>query len=355
MASAIWDEKEKRWRCRVMVDGRKKYFSSNKPGMAGKREVLRRARAFQSDAECSGDCSFAAEWSIFLQDVAARSSESNYNNVAQLGRLYILPVLGARKMSMLKLSEVQRCINSATKSDGSALSKKSCSNIKNALTSFINYARIDAKTDLIPTGLYIPQNRPTKGREILSVSDVARIFNEFDNEFYINYWRLLLATGARPGEILGLQWTDVDGFYIRIRRAINRDRKITDGKNQNARRDIPINSLIEDILEDQKKRTAYLSSPWIFPSPSGDMASQSTTYKSMKRISDALGVNVSPYSLRHCFVSLMASAAIPETYIKNIIGHSSAMPTYSGPYAHKIGGDDEKAAALIDNTLRKIL
>lgn len=158
MASAIWNPKEKRWRLRVMVDGQLKCFSSSTPGITGKKEVMRRARMFEESGAGFSDRSFGACWSLFLEDVAARSSAANYKNVAQLGRLYILPVLEHRRMSQLRLSEVQRCINSATKKDGTPLSHKSVSNIKNALTSFLLYARRDGCTDLVPSGLYVPVN-----------------------------------------------------------------------------------------------------------------------------------------------------------------------------------------------------
>lgn len=84
------------------------------------------------------------------------------------------------------------------------------------------------------------------------------------------------------------------------------------------------------------------------------MPSQSTAYNSMHRISEALGVKVSPYSLRACFVSLLKTE-LPEAYMKQIIGHSTAMPTYSGPYAHDLAGEKEQAAAIIDEALRKLI
>lgn len=353
MANIVWYDNEKMWRCQVTKNGKTKSFKSHKVGSAGKREVQAKVRAFMSDGVYS-DPTIEKEFNKFLEDVAARSSASNYRNLAQLGRLYILPVIGNRKFSTIRITDLQRVINNSKKQDGTMLSKKSYSNIKNCISSFFHYARLDGVTELITTDLYVPKTAVKGTKNVLNTEQVKLLFTDFEDEFYINLWRFMVCTGTRPSEALGLKWSDIEGFYIKIQRGVNYHHEITDCKNSNARRVIPVNSLLQEILENQKAKTAYLNSEWVFPSPSGDMPYQTTTKNSIKRISEKLGVNVSAYCLRHTFVSLMKND-VPESYIKQIIGHSTSMPTYSGTYSHALNGEKETAAAMIDDTLRRIL
>ena len=353
MANIFWNEDRHQWRCDIQIDGIRKSFTSKKEGNAGKRAVKMKVDAFIGNTSYA-DRSLEKEWERFLSDVAARSSASNLRNIQQIGRLYILPKIGKKKMSTIRIPDLQYAINTSVKQDGTMLSKKMYSNIRGALSSFFHFARLDGVTDLQTSDLYIPRNAQKGTRNALSAEEVKRIFNEFEEEYYINLWRIMLCTGMRPSEAIGLRWEDIQGMQICIQRGINYHHELTDCKNTNARRAIPINSLIEEILEDQRKRTKDLNSPWIFPSPSGGMPYQSTAQHSIKRISDALGVNISAYCLRHTFVSLLKND-IPEAYMKQIIGHSTAMPTYHGTYAHDLTGEREKASSMIDDSLRKLI
>lgn len=352
MSTPIWNEKEGRWVYRVTLDGITKKFTSTKKGIAGKRIVLDRAKNFEQGL-CVDKRTVADEWERFIADVGARSSASNTYNVAQTGRLYFPSDIYRRTLRTLHLTDFQAIINGARKKDGSPLAKKTLSNIRAVIVSFLNYARVDGATDIIPTGLYIPKvGIDRKEKTILQPEHIQRIFSNFNDEYYINLWRLMLVTGMRPGEALGLQWSDIKDGRIYISRSINRKREITDGKNKNARRMIPVSAVLEKVLADQKVKTEAMRSPWVFPSPSGDKPSQSTTFNSLVRISEKLGVSVSPYCMRHTFISLMKND-VPETIIKAIVGHSVSMDTF-GTYGHAVNGELERGAAEIDYILKKI-
>lgn len=59
-------------------------------------------------------------------------------------------------------------------------------------------------------------------------------------------------TRVRPGELLGLRWSDVQGGEIHIGRAINAFGEVTQGKNSNAVRTIVLAQLGRMELEAQR-------------------------------------------------------------------------------------------------------
>lgn len=353
MANAIWNEKEGRWTYRVTVNGITRKFTSTTKGPAGKRKVLQKAKNFEAGF-CSDNRTIEEEWERYIKDVECRSSRCNVQNIAQIKRLYFPSVILRRKFKDVHLTDFQAIINEARKQDGSPLSRKSLSNIRTTIVSFLNYARIDGTTTMLSDGLYIPKNAlEKKEKTILQPDEIRAIFNDFEDEFYINLHRLMLLTGLRPGEALGLQWSDISNNRIVIQRSVNRDRELTPGKNANARRMIPVSDILIKILADQKKRTEYMHSEWVFPSHSGTMPSQSSAKKSLDRISKKLGTHVSPYELRHTFISMVKND-LPEQMIKQIVGHSVAMDTF-GTYGHAVNGEIERASAQISTIYRTVL
>mgnify|MGYP003290392645 CR=1 FL=1 len=354
MATPIWNENEQRWTYRVTSYGVTKKFTSRKKGTAGKREVIAKAREFEQGSFGSAR-SFSEEWNRFLEDVEARSSKCNLDNIKQIGRLYILPnVNQKRTFYSYTLAEFQRILNGCTKQDGSPLSRKSLSNIRGTLTSLINYARIDGATEIPFCSLYVPKFALEKQeKQILLPEQIHAIFEPHDDIFYINLWRLMLVTGMRPGEALGLKWSDVLDNRIIIQRSVNRDSDITPGKNKNARRIIPMNEILSKILADQKEKTAKYKSEWIFCNQSGAMASQNAIYSSIENNKNRLGFTFSPYSLRHTFVSMVKND-IPEQMIKSIVGHSVSMDTF-GTYGHEIQGEAEQASAKISMIFNSVI
>ena len=65
-------------------------------------------------------------------------------------------------------------------------------------------------------------------------------------------YRFQVVTGLRPGELMGLEWGDIDNDYIHIRRAINAKGITTNGKNEFAARDFPQTRYTRMLLESQQ-------------------------------------------------------------------------------------------------------
>lgn len=203
------------------------------------------------------------------------------------------------------------------------------------------------------TALMVPRNAPKVGKVILQPNEAKRLMSDFNEEWYICLWRWLLCTGMRPGEALGLRWSDIDNGVVTIKQSINYRGRTTEGKNDNARRSFALNSILEGILTDQKNRTWRLNSEYIFCNHAGKSAKQTDAIHSWNRIRADLGTKASPYSLRHTFISYMAMD-MPEESLKKLVGHSTSMDTY-GVYGHAVNGDMERNAQTSNIVLLKKL
>jgi len=157
---------------------------------------------------------------------------------------------------------------------------------------------------------------------------MAALDNEPDDQGR-NFLKLAMFTGMRKGEIIGLQWKDVD-----FQRGFITIRNPKSGADQV----IPMSDAARAVLESHP-RTA---SPFCFPGRGGNRRAD------FKRIANAvkeragLPVDFRPlHGLRHNFASTLASSGAVDLYtIQRLMTHKS--PAMTQRYAH-----------LRDETLRK--
>lgn len=349
MPTPKWED-GRHWRIRVMRDGERFTFTSSAPGAKGKKEVLHKYEMWLFD-EGSGEKSVARVSQEYLEDLKARTgndSEAFIQNERYI-RLYIVPKTQGKKMCKMTLRDWQSVINSAT-GRHKELSHKTLENLRGIIMGMIKFGYSDYQCELPRGELYIPKGHSKQEKEILQPDDVRRLLEPSD-KWYHPLFAFLVITGMRPGEALGLKKDDVFGDHVVIRRAVNYRGKITEGKNENARRMVPIGALASGILKKtiQRNEDHKLHTSWIFCSKDGSQGNQSSMRNQWLELKKERELPGTVYSLRHTFISLMKNT-MPEQMIKDIVGHSVSMDTF-GTYGHIVDGDRQRAAEIIDLTL----
>ena len=347
MTSPKWDGK--RWRIRVMKEGRPFSFSSSVPGAKGRKEVQQKYDQWFY-GEASGSKTVGRVAQEFLEDVKARRGENSeaYSQYERYIRLYIAPRIASVKICKVTLRDWQSVINEAS-GRNKALSEKTLKNLRGIIKGIIKFGYEDYQCELLRGNLYIPKGHSKKEKEILQKDDARRLLEESDL-WYHPLFCFLLLTGMRPGEALGLQVDDVRGSIVTIKRSVNAAGQITEGKNENARRVVPIGNMTRAILDKtiQRNNEYKLHTKWIFCSPDGSMGNQSTMRNHWEKLKKERNLPGTVYSLRHTFISMMKNV-LPEQSIKDIVGHSVSMTTFE-TYGHFVDGDQKRAAEIIDLT-----
>ncbi len=136
--------------------------------------------------------------------------------------------------------------------------------------------------------------------------------------------RLVLNTGLRRSEVLGLRWADVGDDALTVR-----------GKGGKIRA-VPLNSEARAILARRPKMSSYV---FDIPNRSGFGVLRRTT----ETISRRLGVRFHLHLLRHAAASRMLAAGVDVVTISDILGHGSRMVTLL--YSHST---PERMRAAVD-------
>ena len=359
MATPKWHKGRKLWVIQGQHNGIKKTFYSSVPGMKGKREVLDK---YDDWIEFGGVQKITVKKCIelYLRDIEARlGKRTTWVRVESYARLYVLPALANAKMNNLTLRDWQSVLNEARpqKRGVKTLSKKSLCNLREVLNGLHKFAYRNYYCDDWRGELYIPQGHPKGERQVLQPSEIARLFDPAPDIWYADAFRVMLLCGLRPGECFGLQTGDIGKGVLYVRRSVNARGEVTEGKNKNAKRAVPMPKLAEQIIRETiaRNKTAHFNTLWIFCNGSGGMASQSTARKQWMRLAQERDLPGSPYSLRHTFVSIVSSQThLAEGTIRELVGHSEAGMDTFGTYKHEIKGEIENAAEVINLTFERL-
>ena len=163
--------------------------------------------------------------------------------------------------------------------------------------------------------------------------------------------------GLRLGELLALQWGDLDwnSKFIRVSKSFKRGR-ITPTKTGKARR-VDMSDQLCDALkafQTQRKRDALQRgvavNPFLFFEQNGQPLSQNTVRNVFKRILTKAGMReIRIHDMRHTFASLLLSDGQSPVYVKEQLGHSSIQMTVD-IYGHLIPSSNREAVNRLDET-----
>ena len=139
--------------------------------------------------------------------------------------------------------------------------------------------------------------------------------------------RLLLLTGCRKGEILKLQWSEVDGDRLNL------------ADTKTGPRRVWLSQAAQAILARQPRA----ASPYVFPSPRYPDRPLSDTLHFWHRARKDAGLDdVRLHDLRHTVASQAVARGVPLSTVARMLGHADPVMTLR--YAH-VGDRDLQAAA----------
>lgn len=368
--TAFWKENEKRWCITVQKNGTRKWFHSNTPGRTGQREANAKADAWLDDSIRDGKRKVSTLYWEWVDELKLTCGTSYVDQCTRYGECYILPTCGNIRIDELTEGDLQKAINVSFKkrsqkkgqrriTSTEPLSKKTLMTIRSVEKAFVKWCRKNRYTTLHPD-LSIPKNARVGKRTILQPA-ALRILFDVDTRLYygkrvfdeyIYAYRFAVATGLRPGEVVGLWYGDIKGNTVNLRRSINVHKEQTTGKNENSIRSF---DMCKEAREAYEAQISLLKNSGIvlnYNTPLFQAKSEHALYKRWESYQIANGIeHTSLYELRHTFVSV-ESSVLTDSQLKMLVGHSKNMDT-AGVYRHELEGQREDLADATTIAFRK--
>ncbi len=205
---------------------------------------------------------------------------------------------------------------------------------------------------------------PEAKRKALTEEELTRFLDAASSTPYHTMFLLAVATGLRPGELLALQWEDIDfdRGILTVRHTQQELRgkvSLAEPKTKASKRTLSLPYLVVERLRVQKvdQQQKHPKASRMFTSPHGHpLRNKNFTLRIYKPLLDAAGIGdgVTFHSLRHTAATLLGAAGVSPRVVQQRLGHTSIGMTL-GIYTHVFANMDEDAANKVGSIIEKKL
>jgi integrase len=308
----------------------------------------------------------------WLREVAAHElRRSTFERYRALVEDYIRPHIGTKKLNRLTPGDVRRLMAILDRRPGKGgrpLSGRTRQFIHAVLRSALQHA---VREDLVGRNvakLVSPPKADTAEITPLDRQQARKFLDAAQQHWLCALWLLLLMTGLRRGEVLGLAWSDVDldSGTMQVRRTlqkINGEFFFGEPKSRRSRRAVTLPMVCIHALRRHREVAAARADvvQWhplphqlpnlIFTTRTGRPIDPRSINKAFERLLKRAAINPSRvHDLRHTCASLLLLDGASDREVMELLGHSSTNITMN-IYAHVLDESKRRLAARMDGLL----
>jgi integrase len=275
---------------------------------------------------------------------------------------HLIPVLGSKRLRDLTVLDVDHLLHQKYEA---GLSSSTVQRIRMTLMKALRHAErrdlvtrnVAALTDLRRATRRNGRSlTPEQARQLLTASDEHPLGITVQLGLYL---------GLRPGEVLGLQWSDIDfnERTLSVRRSLKRENnqlRFGPPKTNGSMRTLKISeplaySLRHHFAEQQRQRTVagelWHEFDLVVSTEIGTPFDPSNSRRALNGFCDRAGIgHWSPNELRHSFASLMSLSGAPMEEVADAMGHVDTRMT-SQIYRHNLKPVVDVAESRLNDVL----
>lgn len=368
--------------CGYDINGKQKFQQMTwKPeaGMTAKqieKEVNRQAVLFEEKC-LKGQVTanikfeeFAEQW--FEEYAKLNLRSTSFERMRKLTpRVY--PALGHLRLDKITGRHIQQFINDLLLNGknmrtGEPLSRKTVVHHLSLISDVLSYAvKMDVLNDTPCRKVTIPKGEK-KEKNIYTFEELEQLLTLIETAplKYRLFFTLLLYTGFRRGEMMGLEWKDIDfeNNVISVRRTSNytKERGIyTDTtKTKSSQRSRKYPQLVFDLLKSYKTEqdeerhkfgSKWIESDRIFVQADGRPMNNNSPYLWFHRFCEKNNMRFCDiHSFRHVHASILIQSGIDVATVSADLGHTNSGTTL-GIYTHEFQEAQARTSDIIANAL----
>jgi integrase len=372
---SLFQRKDGRW-CGMLSLGwdngkrkRKSYFAAT---AAEVRDQLLKARSDHARGlpvaiEHQNVAQYLDHW--LEHTLKAKAKPRSYESFTTIARLHIKPSLGKIQLHKLAPQHIQKLLDEKSKA---GLSPQTVTNIRTVLRSALNQAMKWNLVSRNSAALVNAPRIPHKRIEPLDPEHARKLLETANGGRYEAIYIVALTLGMRRGEVLGLQWSDIDfdGRAIRVNRSMQRlstgssdkgkrsELQSTETKTDGSRRTIALPDSVVRALRAHRARQAqdrlvagilWTDQDLVFTNRNGRPIEPILLHRDYKTLLKKAGLptGLRFHDLRHSAASLLLAQGVHPRAIMELLGHSSITVTMN-VYGHVMPAMMRDAADKMD-------
>ena len=294
---------------------------------------------------------FLQRW---LEDAAKPSvRRSTYHRYSDIVRRRIVPHIGGIPLSRLSPLHVQGMLSALEREGVSARGRQMVyDELHHALAQAVRW-------NMVPRNVCDAVTRPRAPRptmQVLSPEEVKALLEAAREDRFQALYVLAVATGLREGELLGLQWDDIDlsGAILRVRRALHDlDGHLTLDEPKTAKSKRPVNlpEVAVTALRDHRQRMLAEGHPHGFvfcDTEGGPVRRPNLLRRSFLPLLKRAGLpRIRFHDLRHTAATLLLLQGVHPKVVQERLGHSQISITLD-TYSHVLPSMGREAAERLN-------
>lgn len=350
------------------ADGKRRYHNRTIRGT--KKDALRYQTSILSDmdrgtfVEPSKETlnSYLDRW--LEQSAAVRLRERTLTDYRELLRCHVRPLLGQKALSSITPLDVQAVYTNMLER---GLSPRRVRYAHAVLRSALKQA---VKWQLLANNpadyVDLPRQKRTE-MHAMSKDEVIRFLRVAKEGPWYAFFLMALTTGMRAGELLALQWKDVDlnRGALQVNRSLTRGKegwRFDEPKTVKSRRRIKLGPTLVQALQLHRSRQAaqrlrvgirYENLDLVFAAENGHpMDRHNLSNRHFKPLLDAAGLSKSIrlHDLRHTYATLLLAAGEHPKIVSEALGHASIQLTLD-TYSHVLPDMQQSAVDKLEDML----
>lgn len=294
-----------------------------------------------------------------LSHQVAPSAATNYMSVAVH---HIVPSIGRKRLLDLTTADVDQLIARELAAGCSvSMARRVRSVLAQAIDQAIRWGWVGRNVASLARA---PKSDRKEGRT-LSEAEARHFLETLQGHRLEVLFTLMLATGLRRGEALGLRWEDFDPKrgVLRVQRQLQREGDgliVREPKTTRSRRVVNLPTPLLDLLarhsESQVAASTLVGPGWqdsgfIFTNSIGGPLDPRNLLRDFKKVCLDAGLgDWHLHELRHSAASLMLAHGVKLQVVSEVLGHSSIRMT-ADVYGHILDPDREAAASAMADVL----
>ena len=314
-----------------------------------KNELIRKMTEIRMQLRDHGDLPSESQtveqWSKYwLENIVVKevrpNTMSNYRTVFEK---HVNPVIGKVRLDKLTAAHIRRVTDRLEEKHSSTYAL----NAHRVMSTCFTTAEREGRLSRNPAKLTKAPRKARAQLEVLTTDEAASLIRKFGESPEAFLWAAFILTGARRGELLGLEWDRV-GEDIELSWQLQRFplgelkvpndyeyRHLTGGlyltrpKSSAGWRIIPLVDPLKSILERWRELSPPNEYGLVFASHNGTPLGPDNVSRDWAKLLKELGIGktVRLHDLRHTTVDLLYEAGVPESVIMEIVGHSTRTVT----------------------------
>lgn len=338
-------------------------IGTGEPGRKAAKQVAQQIQARLALGQTAFDqpqtsVTLEAYAETFLERIEQTCKHTTHDDYRKIFDRYVLPVFRGQDLQQITREKVKAfavgCLQRG-------LSAKTVQNIIRTISSLFSHALEDNLVTVNPAlrpGKFLPKISKRRSINPLTGQELALFLAYTKTMAPILYPAFLCAarTGLRQGELLALQWEDINfaGRFVEVRRNFTHGKMTTPKSGESRRVDLSreLTATLETLQLDRQFQAVARGwkegPPWVFCNEKGQPLNQNRIRLKFFRLLKGAGVRqVRFHDLRHSFASLLLQNGESPVYVKDQMGHSSIQVTVD-LYGHLIPGGNKQAVDRLD-------